>query len=600
MPEKWEQNSAKPAVALPDYWALLRRYLGNQRGPVSLMAAMLLLSIGFQLAGPQVVRAFIDAAQRGAPVAALVRAAVLFLAVAAAQQGLTVLASYWSERVAWTAANRLRLDLAAQLLALDLGFHQVHTPGKLLERVDGDVNALAGFFSSFAVHLVGNALLLTGVLVALASVDRRLGLAFALFALLAVLLLGWVRRFGTPHWHADRQRSAAFYGYLGEMLTAREDLRSSGAVAYALRRFLEELRIWLPVTRRAAFWGQAVMMTGILIFAAGDALSYGMAGRLYLRGAISLGAVYLVVAYVAMLAQPIETIRTQLQDLQRADAGIARVRELLALRSPLIDGPDVLPPGALAVEFQGVSFAYPGEGLAGAANGRERDAVLDHVSFRLEAGRVLGLLGRTGSGKTTIARLLFRLYDPQHGSICLGNVDLQRLQLAALRGRVGLVTQEVQLFAASLRDNLTFFDTAVSDGQLRETLGGLGLLPWLARLPQGLDSPIAGSSLSAGEAQLLALARVFLKDPGLVILDEASSRLDPLTETLLEGALDRLLNGRTVIIIAHRLATIQRADTILILEGGRVQEQGRREHLAANPGSRLATLQRTRLEGTPA
>ena len=576
------------AVAVPDYWRLLRRYLGDQRGAVLLMAALLLLGIALQLAGPQVVRSFIDAVQAGAAEAALLRAAFLFLAVAGLQQGVTVLATYWSERVAWAATNRLRLDLAARLLEMDLGFHQARTPGELIERVDGDVNALAGFFSSFAVHLAGNFLLLLGVLVALALVDLRLGLAFGAFALLAVLLLGWVRRFGTPHWHADRERSAAFYGYLGEVLTAREDLRSSGAVAYGMRRFLEHLRAWLPVTRRAAFWGQAVMMAGILVFAAGDALSYGLGGRLYLRGAISIGAVYLVVAYVAMLAQPIETIRSQLQELQRADAAIARVRELLALRSPLRDGDTTLPAGALAVEFRDVSFSYTGSADA---------AVLNNVCFRLAAGRVLGVLGRTGSGKTTIGRLLFRLYDPQQGAVCVGGADLRHLRLAALRGRVGLVTQDVQLFAASLRDNLTFFDPGVPDERLRETLAALGLLPWLARLPNGLDTAITGAGLSAGEAQLLALARVFLKDPGLVILDEASSRLDPWTESLLEQALDRLLAGRTAIIIAHRLATIQRADDILILEDGRVQEQGPRAHLAADPGSRLATLQRRGVEG---
>jgi ATP-binding cassette, subfamily B, bacterial len=157
----------------------------------------------------------------------------------------------------------------------------------------------------------------------------------------------------------------------------------------------------------------------------------------------------------------------------------------------------------------------------------------------------------------------------------------------------------VQLFAASLRDNLTFFDPAVPDEQLRETLAALGLLPWLARLPEGLDTAISGARLSAGEAQLLALARVFLKDPGLVILDEASSRLDPWTEALLEPALERLLIGRTAIIIAHRLATIQRADDVLILEGGRVQEHGQRAQLAADRHSRLAILQRTGMVGVP-
>ncbi|MBL7065755.1 MAG: ABC transporter ATP-binding protein, partial [Anaerolineae bacterium] len=224
-----------------------------------------------------------------------------------------------------------------------------------------------------------------------------------------------------------------------------------------------------------------------------------------------------------------------------------------------------------------------------------RATVLENLSFEHEAGRVLGLLGRTGSGKTTVARLLFRLYDPQEGEVRLGGVHLRHARLEPLRARVGLVTQDVQLFEASLRDNITFFDPDISDGRLLAVLEALGLKPWLERLPNGLDTKISGSSLSAGEAPLLALARVFLKDPGLLILDEPSSRLDPATEALLERALDRLLESRTAVIIAHRLATVERADDILILEDGRMLEHGPRERLSADPNSRFAELRRTGL-----
>jgi ATP-binding cassette subfamily B protein len=221
--------------------------------------------------------------------------------------------------------------------------------------------------------------------------------------------------------------------------------------------------------------------------------------------------------------------------------------------------------------------------------------VLHDVSFTLEPGRVLGLLGRTGSGKTTIARLLFRLYDPLAGEVRVGGVDPRHARLGALRARIGLVTQDVQLFEASLRDNLTFFDPAIEDEHLLGVLETLGLKSWLERLPQGLGTMISRSSLSAGEAQLLALARVFIKDPGLVILDEASSRLDPATEALLERALNKLLEGRTAIIIAHRLQTVERADEILILDDGRILEHGSRRRLAADPESRFATLRRAGL-----
>ncbi|MEZ4863331.1 MAG: ABC transporter ATP-binding protein [Caldilineaceae bacterium] len=591
-------------IPLRHYWLLLHTYLAPQRRAVLLMALLLLAGIALQLAAPQVVRAFIDAVQRGAATNVLMRMALLFLGVTFAQQGLKVLAHYWSERVAWDATNALRVDLAAHLLRLDLSFYTAHTPGELIERVDGDVRELAAFFSSFAVQLVSSALLLAGVVVAVWLVDLRLGVAFALFTLLALAVLSRVWQKGTPHWQADRERSARFYGYLGEVLTAIEDIRTSAAVPYVMQRFFAQLQAWLPVRLWAGFWGQSVMTAAILLFAVGDALAYGLGGSLYWTGAISLGTVYLIVAYTVMLAAPIEEIRYQLQNLQQADASIARIRTLLDTHSALVDGAATLPPGPLAVTFTNVSFHYeliPQSSVSSLQSSVSQSPVsqsptLDAISFHLAPGRTLGILGRTGSGKTTLTRLLFRFYDPQVGSVQLNGVDLRQIKLDALRRRIGLVTQEVQLFEASLRDNLTFFDATVADATLLQVLGELGLTGWLARLPQGLDTPIAAATLSGGEAQLIALARLFLKDPGLVILDEASSRLDPATEALLDQALQRLLAGRTAMIIAHRLATVAQVDEILILEEGQVREQGAQSALAADPCSYYAKLRQTGLQ----
>lgn len=208
---------------------------------------------------------------------------------------------------------------------------------------------------------------------------------------------------------------------------------------------------------------------------------------------------------------------------------------------------------------------------------------------------MLGLLGRTGSGKSTIARLLFRLYDPSEGEIVLSGVDVRRVRLAELHAAVGMMTQQVQLFQGTVRDNLTLFTPNISDDRILHVFGEVGLADWFAALPDGLDGHLSSGNagLSAGEAQLLAFARVFLHSPQLVVLDEASSRLDPATERLVEQAVDRLLEGRTAIIIAHRLATVQRADRILILDDGRVIEHGRREELATDPNSRLYHLLRT-------
>ena len=238
------------------------------------------------------------------------------------------------------------------------------------------------------------------------------------------------------------------------------------------------------------------------------------------------------------------------------------------------------------MQFDGVTFAY-GE-----------DPVLSNVSLDLAPGRVLGLLGRTGSGKTTMTRLLFRLYDPASGVVRVGGEDISRMPVTRLRRHISMVTQDVRLFHGTVRDNLTFFDESIPDERLVEVIDELRMRPWLDSLPDGLDTRLLseGGGLSAGEAQLLAFARVFLKGSGVLILDEASSRLDRSTEQMIERAVDRLVRDRTVIVIAHHLATIRRCDEVLILEQGRVVEHGERERLAADGTTQFHRLLQTGLE----
>ena len=338
--------------------------------------------------------------------------------------------------------------------------------------------------------------------------------------------------------------------------------------------------------RASAMAGAVFNGTIQVLFAVGAGAALLWSAGLHEAGAMTLGTVYLVFRYTGMLQQPLERLTRQMNAFQQATGGIVRVRELLATRARVTDGAGAaLPRGALSVELDGVSFTYGSE------------PVLDRVSCRAEPGEVLGLLGRTGSGKTTISRLLFRLYDPTVGAVRLGGADIRSLPLAVLRERVGLVTQDVQLFAGTVRDNVALFDRNVPDTRLRDVFAELGLEEWLRMLPGGLDTWLGpgGRELSAGEAQLVALARVFLKDPGLVVLDEASSRLDPATQRLLERALTRLLDGRTGVVIAHRLETVERADRVLILEDGEVAELGRRDALARDPTSRFARLLRAGL-----
>lgn len=564
-------------------------YVRPQWRLVAVLALALMAGTGLQLVNPWVLRRFIDVATGPAASAGLLtEIALLFIGIALAQQALTVGATYLSLRVGWTATNALRLDLARHCLLLDLSFHKARTPGELIERIDGDATALANFFSLFSVKIFGNALLLVGVLVVMWLTDWRAGLILTLFAVLVLATLSRLHAVAIPHWKRARQAAAELYGFVEERLAGTIDIRANGASTYVLRRLTCFTRERFHARSRAQVFGSIPWSANLMYSQLGYALAFLMAAYLYAQGSMSIGTAFLLYFYTILLVQPLNEISRQVEDFQRAGASIVRVQDLLAIRSALDDGPgQPFPGGPLPVEFDRVSFGYGDE-----------EMVVHDLSFRIEAGTVLGLLGRTGSGKTTITRLIFRLYDPAAGAVRLGGVDLHAVRLADLRRGVGLVTQDVQLFRASVRDNVTFFDHGIDDGRIWRALADLGLDEWIDGLPAGLDTMLGagGSGLSAGEAQLLAFTRVFLKEPGLVILDEASSRLDPATERLLERAIDRLLRGRTAIVIAHRLATVQRADEIMIVDGGRIQEHGSRAKLVADPASRLSELLRTGLE----
>jgi ABC-type multidrug transport system fused ATPase/permease subunit len=566
-------------------WSLLTAYLRPQWRRSTLLGVLLLVSAALQVANPQIIRRFIDlATSASASPDRLAATALLFIGVALVQQALAVGATYVGQIVGWTATNTLRADLAGHCLRLDLSFHKTKTPGELIERIDGDVTELATFFSQFAVRIVGNLLLLVGVLVMMGLTDWRAGLVLCLYAALALATLSRLHAVAIPHWRAARQASAELYGFVEERLAGTVDLRACGATAYVMRRLFERTRARYDVGRRARVRGSVPWAVNLFYSTLGYSVAFVIAAYLYGLGQLTLGSAFLIYYYTLLIFQPLSVITRQVEDFQKAGASIVRIRDLLATRSKLDDGDGAdFPPGPLAVEFEGVSFGYGDD-----------EPVLRDVTFRIAPGTVLGLLGRTGSGKTTISRLIFRLYDVEAGCVRLGGVDVRRAKLRDLRQRVGLVTQDVQLFSATLRDNLTFFDRGIGDDHIWAALSDLGLEEWARALPDGLDTILGagGAGVSAGEAQLLAFTRVFLRRPGLVILDEASSRLDPATERLVDQAVERLMRGRTGLIIAHRLATIGRADSIMILEDGRIAELGPREALAADPGSRLAALLR--------
>ncbi|MHA1435586.1 MAG: ABC transporter ATP-binding protein [Candidatus Heimdallarchaeota archaeon] len=272
----------------------------------------------------------------------------------------------------------------------------------------------------------------------------------------------------------------------------------------------------------------------------------------------------------------------QLEQLQNSIANIDRINEWFVLESKIKDdGEADFPQEKINLVFDNLDFGY-----------LEDELVLKNINFDLEPGKKIGIVGRTGSGKTTLARLMFRLYDPQGGAIKINGHNSNEFPLKELRQNVAYVTQEVELFKASIKDNITFFDSKYTDEEIIEVINNLGLEEWFNKLPHGLETEVYSEELglSAGEEQLLALTRAFLKNPKIVILDEASSRLDPATERIVERALTNLLKNRSAIIIAHRLTTLDKVDKILILEKGEITEYGYRKDLIKDPKSNFSQL----------
>lgn len=550
------------------------------------LSLIIVVAIAFKITAPILTGRFIDRALSGADVRSLIILAIAALLLTVSSHLLGLIEAIVAEQLSWNATNALRLNLAEHVLNLDYQFHTAITPGELIERVDGDVSQLAKFFSRLVVNVVTNLILMFAIVVVLLSTDWRIGTGVFLILTVAFVGAPIVRRRASPAFQAERQASAESYGYLSEYLEGLEDIRAGGEVARASveHGFLMQLRNWREKTVRSQMWGYVLMSSTFGIFTLAVAFALGMGGYLVLNDLLTIGGLFAVIRLVELLREPMTRLRDEVHNLQQSIASLTRVQHLLAETPRIVDGPGAdLPETPLSVEWRHVSFGY-----------RESDFVLRNVSLRIEPGRILGIVGRTGSGKSTFARMVPRYLDPDVGQVLLGGHDLRTLKLADLRAQIGVVSQDATLLSASVRENLTMFAPIdpSADVALLETLHAFGLGDWLASLPNGLDTRIGpgGIGLSAGEAQLLCCARIALLDPGVVLLDEASARLDPVSERKLHDALARLLDGRTAIIIAHRLDTLAFADDIAVFDDGIIKEHGPRDTLSSNLESHFAAL----------
>ncbi len=555
------------ALLRPDVW----RWVG--------LGALVAIGSALTIAGPLVVRRVVDTAADGTTAGEITRLALVFLAIAAGAQFIAVVVAWLATVAAWRTTNDLRLTMTRHVLGLDHEFHRTHTPGELIQRVDGDITSVSDFLSQVVTKAAGAAMLVSGMVVVLGVIDWRLGLGMAVYVGLALAVIVRTRHRAVSESSDEMGALGRLYGGIEERLTAAEDLRSNGAADHVAWRFVEDSEGALvsAVRRERAFLAMWWFVQGAV--AAGWVLSLVLGAALVAAGTITIGTAFLLFQFVLLVARPLEEVVHELETVQKANGAMVRVADLLAIRPNVIDDGTTSPaPGPLSITATDVDFDY----------GDDRP-VLAAVDLHIGAGRSVGIVGRTGSGKTTFSRLVLRLVEPTGGQLSLGDVPVADIPLVELRHRVALVPQEVELFAGTLRDNVTLFDDEATDAAVIDALERVGLGALAAG---GIERELgaAGAGLSAGEAQLLALARVWLSDPDIVVLDEATARVDPETERRLEAAIVELMRGRTTLVIAHRLSTLRSVDEIVVFDHGRVVEHGDRTDLVGDDDSRFARL----------
>jgi ATP-binding cassette subfamily B multidrug efflux pump len=563
---------------------LMRRLLGYLRAHRAAVAVAFVAILGgslVDLAQPWITQQAIDRYIATGNSAGLWRMTMLFLALVTAAFGFDYVQTLVLQTTGQRVMHRLRMQVYTHLQRLDLAFYDRNPVGRLMTRVTTDVDALNDMFASGVVTVFGDVLVLVGIMGAMLLMNWRLAVvAFFVLPLIGVTTW-WFRKNVRESYRQVRGLVARLNAFLQEHISGMATVQVFRQEPRTFERFDAINRGHRDVNIASIFF-YAVFYPAIEILAAlSGALIIWIGGGWALEGVVSIGVLVAFLQYSRRFFQPISDLSEKFNIFQAAMAASERIFTLLDTQVDIQSRPRG-PSAAVAsgngrgrIDFDHVWFAYAGD-----------DYVLRDVSFTVHPGQRIGIVGATGSGKTTLISLLLRFYDVGRGRILVDGVDIRDMALDELRGLFGLVLQDVHLFAGSIASNIRLGSEGIDDAAVRRAARAVHADEFIARLPDGYATVVAerGATLSVGQKQLLSFARALAFEPGVLILDEATSSIDTETEALIQDALRVLMSGRTVLAIAHRLSTIQDMDRILVLHKGELRESGSHQELVAQRG----------------
>lgn len=527
---------------------------------IFMLFCTVLMGCALNLILPQIVSLYVDKVNANEQIKLLIILACGYILLVCLSIGIKYLNIWFSEVIGWKISNNIRNSLLKHCVSLDINFHKSHPSGEMIERIDTDSSYVAEFFSVFIAGFLGNIILLVGIIFVFMFQNLGLGLLYFFLSIVILSIFSIFQKVVTTKWNNARNKEVKVYGYINEHVSGREDIKGIGSEIYTEKELNDIQKVSKEAISNAAFFGNIPSTIFYSLLNLGEIGGIGIGAYLFLHNNMPLSKVYVIVSYIGLINAPFMELRYQFEELQRISAAINRTNELFKRKSSITYGQNEVDiEKGVSVSIVNLSFGY------------DDNKILNNINLNIDKGEVVGIVGRTGSGKTTLMNLITKLYENNDGYIRFNGVDIKSISKKSYENIVYSVSQNVCIFHATLRENISLFSNRYSDLDIINALKLSGLYEWYSVKEKGLNTIIDKSDLSVGEAQLISLTRAVLAQPKIFVFDEITAYIDRNTEQKIMKTLAKIIPNKTVFMVLHKTELLRYVDKVAIMKNGYIE-----------------------------